>query len=241
MRFDKKSLSLSCAKQLISFIKPFVNPKFAESNNINDIVNELNDFLNVVYHILNVKTKYTTSNYKVRGQYLLAFSELYQYLVLHQECKSAVNYLIGQDKSWTKFLCSSYKNIIPFVHVYKVLAIIGLISAKCYNDIFYIKSKTNKGKEPTWLTLEQIIDNLYNPNLRFSKSKSKTCLETLDAHVVTDVNKYIYMSYYIRSKYLEAEFCGMIINIQSDKEHEQFTNCIEELVNSLNKYRKSHL
>lgn len=36
------------------------------------------------------------------------------------------------------------------------------------------------------------------------------------------------MSYYIRSKYLDAYYCGLVNeDVQSDKEHGEFTKCIQ--------------
>lgn len=46
------------------------------------------------------------------------------------------------------------------------------------------------------------------------------------------------MSYYIRSKYIQAEYCGSISKIQSNREHEEFTNCIEELIDVLQVYNR---
>lgn len=211
------------------------------SNNIYDITKELNKFLDVVYHIFNPNNKYTLSNYEIRGKYLLAFSQMYQYLVLNKVCKNTVRNLIGLEKSWTKFLCTTNKNIRPMVHLYKTLAILGLIYGNYYHNIFYIKDNSNSGKEPVWLnSLESILDNLYNPNLRFFKTKSTLCLEKLKPTLVATINKYIYVSFLIRKHYLDQEYCGSIINIQSDREHAEFIQCIQTLLDALNKYRNKH-
>lgn len=45
MRFDKKNLN--CAKQLVSFISSYVNPRLVMSTNIDEIIPELNKFLDV--------------------------------------------------------------------------------------------------------------------------------------------------------------------------------------------------
>jgi len=241
MRFDSKYISLNCAKTLLTFISSFVPPEMVFSNNIQDITKELNKFLDVVYHIFNPNNKYTLSNYEIRGKYLLAFSQMYQYLVLNKSCKESTKNLIGLEKSWTKFLCTTNKHLRPMVHLYKTLAILGLIYSNCYHDIFYIKDNTNTGKEPVWLdSLESILNNLYNPNLRFSKTKSALCLEKLNPPHVARINKYIYASFLIRKHYLDQEYCGSIINIESDREHAEFIQCIQILLNALNKYRNKH-
>ena len=241
MRFDNKYLSLNCGKTLLSFISEFISPQMALSNNINEITHELNEFLNVIYHIFNPKNKYTLSNYKIRGQYLLAFSQIYNYLVLNKNCKETAKNLIGLEKSWTKYLCTTKKQIRPLVHLYKTLAILGLIYSNCYHDIFYIKDNSNSGNEPKWLkSLESILENSYNPKLRFSKTKSALCLEKLEPTMVTKINKYLYASFAIRQKYLDQEYCGSIINKDSDIEHENFIVQIQTLLDALNKYRKQH-
>lgn len=241
MRFDTKNLSLDCAKILITYIGPFVDPNIVHSQITSDYVKELNTFLNAIYHILNPKNKYTLSNYELRGKYLLAFSKLYQHLSLNKECQLSFNSLIGPGKSWTQFLCSTTKRVVPFVHIYKVLSMLGLIKANCYQDAFYIKNTANKNSEPVWLNLSSIFDNLYNPNLRFSKTRSKLCLEKLSPVIVSEINDYIYTSFFIRQHYLEHEYCGTIIHLKSDKEHEQFITCIQELLDALQKHKKSNI
>lgn len=240
MKFSSKTIGLKCGQSLMLFINPFVvskNPKLP----IDEIVHELNTFLDVIYHILNPKNKYTLTNYKIRGEYLLAFSMLYQYLVINGNCKSESNKLIGFEKSWTKFLCTTTKNNIPIVHLYKVLAMLALIYADCYNDMFYIKDTSNKNKEPNWLDLKGILDNLYNPNIRFSKSKSNTCLNSIEPSIVVKINNLLNMSIYVRQHYLDNVFCGTMVKTKPDIEHENFLICTKELQKTIVKYHQKYL
>lgn len=232
MRFDSKNLSLECARVLLAYIGAYVDPKLSYSNDIVKIIKELNKFLDVIFHILNPSNKYTLSNYKIRGEYLLAFSDMYRYLVTHTKCKSTSNALVGYDKSWTKFLCTTKKGVRPIVHIYKVLAMIALIQAGCIDKIFYIKNTLNSGQEPDWLDIHSVLDNLHNPNLRFSK----ICLEKLEPDVAGNINKYVYTALYIRNQ----EYCSTIVKLNSDKEHETFNTCIEGLLKALEKYRSTH-
>jgi hypothetical protein len=248
MRFDTKNLSIECAQTLLTNISSYVDPKLSTSTNVTKIVKELNTFLDTIYHILNPKNKYTTSNYEIRGEYLLSFAQLYQTLILNQKCINEKSSLIGVEnsmgvidiKSWTKFLCTTRKGVRPMVHLYKVLTFLALIYANCYTNSFYIKNKGNKGKEPTWLNLEEILDNLYNVNLRFSKSQTKLCLEKLEPVQVSKINKFMYMSFYIRQHYLSENYCGTILNKESDDQHDDFLICTQDLLNALSRYRSKN-
>jgi hypothetical protein len=85
---------------------------------------------------------------------------------------------------------------------------LALIYADCYHDMFYIKDTSNKYKEPNWLDLKGILENLYNPNIRFSKSKSNTCLNSIEPSIVVKINNLLNMSIYVRQHYLDNVFCG---------------------------------
>jgi hypothetical protein len=237
MKFLSNQLSLNCARQLLNIIKAFVDIDSSKKT-IRDITIELNKFLDVVYYILNPKNKYTLQNYKIRGMYLLAFCEMYEYLVTNIVCNSSKIYIIGLGKTWTNFLCTTIKNVRPFVHIYKVLTYIALLKANCYTDIFYIKDNTNTGKEPKWLILNEILENMYNPNLRISKSKSKSCLNHLEPHSVAEINRYMYTSYSLRQHYLNSVYCGSIVNAKNDVEHESFMSVLQDFKNILSNYNK---
>lgn len=240
MKFSSNQLNINCARQLLNIIKAFVDIDSSKKN-IKCITKELNKFLDTVYHILNPKNKYTLQNYKIRGMYLLAFCEMYEYLVTNSNCNSSKKYIVGLGKSWTNFLCTTIKNVRPFVHIYKVLTYIALLSGNCYDNAFYIKDISSKGQEPTWLELNQILENMYNPNLRISKSKSKLCLNHLEPHIVAKINKYMYTSYSLRQHYLNSVYCGSIINAKNDAEHESFNLVLQEFKDILSKYKKHAL
>jgi hypothetical protein len=63
-------------------------------------------------------------------------------------------------------------------------------------------------------------------------------LKQLKPTIITNINKYIYSSFLIRQKYLDKEYCGSVLNIESDEKHEKFIQQIQKLLNALNKYEK---
>jgi hypothetical protein len=194
----------------------------------------INTFLTRVTSILNREIKLTLNNWKMIAKYLLAFAKMYHTLLTYSNCQSDYPQLIGQQKKWTEYLCTGVYR--PMRMLYKLLSYFGILYTEC--NYFYIYNLKNKGKQVSYLSVIDILNNIYNSQLRFSKSNTKKCFKRLSKIKIENVStalQYIVISLEIRRLFLTGKYCGGYIkNGEPDLEHEFFETNLQEFLNELN-------
>lgn len=209
---------------------------FNTNNNstLKEKIQNINIFLTRVASILNQDIKITIDNWKMVSRYLLAFARMYHTLLTDSNCKTEYPQFIGQQKRWTEYLCNgSYK---PMRMLYKLLCYFGILYTGC--NYFYKYNIKNKGKKVSFMSINNILANIYDQQLRFSKKNTKECLQKLSKVKMEDIStaiQYITISLEIRKLFLTGKYCGGYIKTgEPDAEHEFFEQNLQEFLNEIN-------
>lgn len=141
------------------------------------------------------------------------------------------------------FLCLKQPpfNYRPFRLLYKLLGFIGILYTNCI--YFYIYDSTKKNTLVQMLNKEQILQNMYNPKLRLSKTSIYNCLQKRDNVNLSRLmiaKEYISMAIYIRNQFLTNKYCGDIfknykIDANTELQHDYFIDQLKIINTELTK------
>jgi len=224
MKID--SISNACLMKLITNIQPYI-PANALSDK-NQVIKHVNKFLECIDYILSGDYPYKQENWKERGRRLHAFSQMFINVIIDANCKSDVKV----KEMFVKYMCTPNKNhLIPMRHLYKVLTSIGLLYIE--ECLYFYLYDNSKEKKRVNLTLEQILTNMYNAKLRYSKTDTISCINKLKSKNVHDINKYMVMSIQLRQYYLSDDFCKKYMKINPNEQHLYFENELQGLLTAL--------
>lgn len=226
MKID--SISNACLMKLINNIQPYIPANALKDKE--QVIKHVNKFLECIDYILSGNHVYKQENWKERGRRLHAFSQMFISVIIDTNCSSDIKV----KEKFIEYMCRPNKNnLIPMRHLYKVLTNIGLLYIdECLYFYLYDSSKGGKKKRVD-LTLEQILSNMYNAKLRYSKTDTITCINNLKSKNIHDINKYMVMSIQLRKYYLSKEFCKSFMNIDPNEQHSFFENELQGLLNAL--------
>lgn len=219
------SISNACLMKLITNIQSYI-----PANVLHDkikVIKHVNDFLKCIDYILSGKYAYKKENWQERGKRLYAFSQMYINIVIDNACDSDTHI----REMFVNYMCTPNKNkLIPMRHLYKVLTNIGLLYIdECMYFYLYDSSK----KIRIDLTLDEILANMYNAKLRYSKTDTITCINNLETKHIHDINKYMVMSIQLRKYYTTRQFCKKYLKFNPDEQHCFFENELQGLLNAL--------
>jgi hypothetical protein len=178
------------------------------------------------------------------GRYIFAFARMYHTLLTDSNCQSDYPQFIGQQKKWTNYLCTGKYR--PMRLLYKLLGYIGILYTDC--NYFYLYNTSNKNKKISYLSFDNILNNLSNSLLRFSKTQTRSCISNLNRIKIEDASiatQYIGTSLEIRKLFLTGKYCGGYIKDgESNAEHEFFETNLSSfqdiLHNLLNIWNNQH-
>jgi hypothetical protein len=224
------TISNKCLLKLITHIKGYI-----PINAVNDksqVIKYTNEFLTSIDYILSGKHEYNEKNWIERGRRLYAFSLIYIDLITFSECKTDTTL----HKSFKKYMCTkNLNNLIPMRQLYKTLANLSLLYLQeCL--YFYLYDDTNKGNKINVLKINSVLENMYNANLRYSKTDTMTCIDKLqykNDDTIQNINKYLITALELRRHYLE--FCKEYIHIKPNSKikHNYFEENLQGLINAV--------
>lgn len=224
--------------KIISNIQPYI-PAFSLHDK-HKVIEHVNTFLSSITYILSGDYQYTNANWQERGRRLYAFSQMLIHFITNENCKH--DNLIKEHI--INYMCTPNKNrLIPMRHLYKVLTNIGLL----YIDeclYFYLYDSSNKNKQRVDLTLDNVLENMFNSNLRYSKTDTLNCINHLQSKSIHDINQYMVISIQLRTFFLSKQFCRQYSRSIENEQHSYFENelkdllqAIEHLMNRSNEYK----
>jgi hypothetical protein len=197
------------------------------------VIEYVNEFLESINYILSGNHPYKKENWQERGRRLYAFSQMYINIIVDNVCESDTIL----REMFINYMCKPNKNnLIPMRHLYKVLTNIGLL----YLDeclYFYLYDNT-KNKKRIDLTFDEILINMYNAKLRYSKTNTIMCINNLESKNIHDINKYMVMAIQLRKYYLTEQFCKIFMKIKPNDKHSFFENELQGLLNALEQLMK---
>lgn len=223
MRID--SISNPCLMRLITSIQAYI-PANALSDK-QQVIRHVNTFLESIDYILSGNYPYTSDNWKERGRRLHAFSHMFINIVIDPVCTPDIKH------AFVHYMCTPNANrMVPMRHLYKVLTNIGLLYIEeCL--FFYLYEKRAIHRHRVDLTWLEILNNMYNANLRYSKTDTIACINALESKNVHEINKYMVTAIQLRKYFILDTFCKQYMKALPDDKHSFFENELQGLLDAL--------